>query len=287
MGADEGSLVARIEAEAARRFVRWDGALWARVLDGPGRTLAEGFERSAAPDTEAAAILESYLRLASHGIGLGYLVPSEAAGAQSFFTLAWTRLLPALLPGLDPGEQAHLLAACWNVGENLASSPPWLQRIFARVAGGLEDLRALPLLVEQVSRQAIEPPGRALSADARAVWVHLGEDDRRFLPGPMHFLAPTVVCVHDRHRGADAGSAAASTGIWLADAPLVLGPMGCRETPRKDAGSSVDAPWGRMAASDPRFSTLYSTVANEWRAVAALVTSQFVVALVPPPDASP
>jgi hypothetical protein len=95
----------------------------------------------------------------------------------------------------------------------------------------------------------------------------------------LHFVAPTVVCVHDRHRTAPAGGEAVTVGVWLADAPLVLGSMGCRETPpitndRLDLVELAQQADGR--AADP-----LNAAANEFRAALTLETSQFLVALLP------
>ena len=94
----DGDVLARLEAAAKRRFVRWHPALWRELIDGPGRALAEGLLAAGHAPEVARPLLESYLRLASHAIGHGYLFPREA-GAQGFIDLAWHDLVPRLLPG--------------------------------------------------------------------------------------------------------------------------------------------------------------------------------------------
>ena len=73
-GAD---LVGELEEGARRRFVRWDAALWQRVVEGPARALAASLR----DDAGAGPVLESYLRLACEGIGLG--LPTALAIAQA------------------------------------------------------------------------------------------------------------------------------------------------------------------------------------------------------------
>jgi hypothetical protein len=228
-----------LEAEARRRFVRWDPRLWRQIVEGPAQALA-------------GAPREAYLRLCCEAVGLGYLFPA-AAGREGFFNLAFLELAPLLLPALAPARQVELLALLWNLGENLESAAPWLGRIFVRVCGGLASLDGLEAVVADVERQALGPPTEPLGVDEER--VDLAGEDRRFLPGPLHFVAPTVVCVHDRLR------AGVSLGVWLAAPPLVLGPMGC--------GADVAAAGGDGDA--------FAAAANEWRRATALVTSQRVV----------
>src|SRR5262245_30986953 len=218
------SFVEDLEAAARRRFVNWDEYLWKELMAGPAVELASGLEGAGAGEA-ARPLLESYLRLGCEAIGLGYLFPA-ATGVESFFTFAWTQLIPALLPRLPAARAAQALAACWNLGENLESSPPWLRRIFYRLARGLRSLDELGGLAERVGRLALEPPAGSLAAGASSLWISLADEDRRFLPGALHFVAPTVVCVHDRQRTAAGGREAATVGVWLADPPLVLGAMG-------------------------------------------------------------
>jgi hypothetical protein len=267
-------LVAELEAQAQRRFVRWDRALWRSLLEGPSRDLAQGLRQARTPEAQAQRVLEGYLRLACEGIGLGYLFPARVG--SNVFSLAWTTLLPRALPGLPAARQLQALADCWNLGENLEHAPAWLRRIFLRVLAGQDGLGDLPALVARVARDAVGTPGSPLGPRPRIAWVDLGAEDRSFLPGALHFVAPTVLCVHERLAGADR---ATSLGVWLADEPLVLGPMGCQESPGP-ASDRMDL-MDELAKRDARANDALSCSANEWRAALSLETSQFVVALLP------
>jgi hypothetical protein len=269
--AEQQDVIRELEDHARRRFVRWDAALWRELCAGPAADLAAGLAAAGAPATQADPLLAGYLRLGCEAIGLGYLFPSSA-GAESFFTLAWTRLIPTLLAGVPADRRATALAACWNLGENLERAPTWLRKIFVRLTHGLGRLDDLGALVADVERQALSPPSRPLGAGGAPTWIHLGAEDTRFLPGTMHFVAPTVVCVHDRHRVAGGGRDAATIGVWLADPPLVLGTMACAEAPPRDVS------WSAPGDEEP-----FASARNEWRAVVSLVTSQFVVAQGPAP----
>lgn len=252
---------AELEEQAAKRFARWDARTWREIVDGPAAALARK-----AP----AAVVDSYLSLACEGVGLGYLFPASAG--ENVFGLAWRRLLPERLPALPPARQAEVLASMWNLGENLEQSPAWLRRIFLRLLRDLKDLDAIDAVVEEIARRAFEAPTKPLEGAGRPVWVSLAGEDRRFLPGRLHFVAPLVVCVHDRHRGA------ATTGVWLVEPALALGPMGCgAEVPDVAAGGF----WKTLVKADPRITVLHSAVSNDWRAAGTLVTSQYLVAVLP------
>jgi len=265
-------LIAELEERARRRYVRWDQALWQRVIGGPARELAAALRVGGTDDAAAQRLLESYLRLACEGIGLGYMFPPEVG--DGFFTHAFFRLIPAGLAGLPPEKRAQALADCWNLGENLEHAPAWWRRMFVRLSDGAS-LGALQALVVRAARDALGEPGARLSGRTLHLFVDLGAEDRPFLPGALHFVAPTVVCVHDRH---DA-STARPLGVWLVDPPLVLGAMGCDASVglSSDRLDVVDD----LTKQDPRANDVLNSAANEWRVGLTLETSQFLVAVYP------
>jgi hypothetical protein len=260
IGEELAKAIAAIEDQARRRYVRWDEALWREVLGGPAAELAA---------TNDVALVTSYLQLAAEGIGLGYLVPA-ASGVENFFTLAWRKLIPRLLGAVpDPQRRVELLAMAWNLGENLEGQAAWLRRLFHRRCRDLAALEELPALVSGIAGLALGEPEQRLAEKARTLWIPLAAEDRRFLPGAMHFLAPTVVCVHDRLRS-DPNGDPVTQGVWLGDEPLALGPMGCR-----DAVEVATAPLPVTVDE------VFAACRNDWRAAVALVTSQHLVALLP------
>jgi hypothetical protein len=184
------------------------------------------------------------------------------------------------LPSLPAGRRATTLAQCFNLGENLAQGPGWLHRIFLRLAAERDDLTDLEALVGDAARQTRSSPTEPLGAAPRVEWVHLAGDDARFLPGAMHFVAPTVVCVHDRHRTGGGGRPAATIGVWLTDPPSCLGSMGCDESPPDDEGLNLEL-LEHLERVDARAAEYRGMLANQWRAVITLDTSQFLVVLLP------
>ncbi|MDY7232462.1 hypothetical protein [Hyalangium rubrum] len=270
--------VQALEANAQGRFVRWHPLLWRELLDGSAQRLAEALDATGSDAGEAEALWRTYLKLGAEAIGLGYLYP-ESAGRKNFFTLAWSNLVPRLLAQVSPTERPQVLAQLWNLGENLESAPPWVQRLFCRVGEELPSLENIESRLRERTATAMEEPEKQVGYSAHVHWVDLSREDGRFLPGPLHFLAPSVVCVHDRHRGAVAGREAATQGVWLTEQPMLLGAMGCSETPeveKQGMGLLSDVERG-----DPRTGEWFSSAANTWRVAATLHTSQWLVVLVP------
>ena len=269
-----------LEAAALLRFVRWDSALWRRFLAGPATELSRALASSSAVAAGSEPVFQSYLRLACEGIGLGYLFPAES-GAENAFSLTWNSLLPRLLPHVPAERRADALAACWNLGENLDLSPLWVRRIFHRSLKDLARLEDLEDLVARVSREAFEPPAPELRTVGHLAWLDLGAEDRRFLPGSVHFLAPRVACIHDRERTGGSGLDAITCGVWLASTLRPLGPMGCKEslpTPPSSLDSALTSAAPRL---DARLDEPFAGARNAHSAVLTLPTSQQIVALLP------
>jgi len=271
--------VEELEANVRGRFVRWDSALWQELLAGPVPKLGHALAASGTDPSKSEELLRGYLKLGAEAIGLGYLYPASA-GRQNFFTLAWSDLLPRLLADAPESERAGVLAQLWNLGENLESAPPWVQRLFCRVGAELTSLADLETRLRDTATAAMEAPKVKLGNSSQPFLIHMASEDSRFLPGALHFLAPTVLCVHDRHRQAAAGREAATQGLWLTDgAPMRLGAMGCRETPEATHEQTPSLTW--LALNDARVDEWFATAVNAWRAAGTLHTSQFVVVLVP------
>lgn len=269
-----------VEKEARSRFVRWDRALWTGFVQGPVARMGQAMAASGQDAAQGEEILRNYLRLGAEGIGLGYLYPTSA-GRQNFFTLAWSELVPRLLPRLAAEHQAAALARMWNLSENLESAPPWVQRLFCRVGANMPSLDDIEGHLHAIANAAMEPPADTLGDTSTALWVDLSQEDNRFMPGEVHFLAPTVVCVHDRHRATAAGGRDAATqGVWLSSKkPMLLGPMGCNE--RLEPTRTPVKALTSLSQRDPRAGDWYSTLRNEWRAVATMHTSQWLAVILP------
>jgi hypothetical protein len=262
-------LPAQLEADARARFVRFDAQLWRELLDGPARELAQSLQANV-PEERAARLLESYLRLACEAIGHGYLFRRNVG--SNFFSLAFERLIPKTLALLPAHKQGQALADCWNLGENLEKSPGPLRRLGQRLLARVGHLDHLDEGVALIADALGEPGAKLDGRPPRIEWLDLAAEDRRFLPGALHFLAPTIVCVHDRGRPE-------TIGAWLSATPVTLGGMNCDEKPAisNDRLDLVE----RLQRVDGRATDALNSAANAWRAALTLETSQFLVALLP------
>jgi hypothetical protein len=271
-------LLEELEKDARARFVRWDPALWRALCEGPAQQLSENLLGKSQDLQGARKLVEQYLRLGREGVGLGYLFPASA-GTENVFSLFWNRLLPQELAELPEPARADALAQAWNLSENLEHAPVWLRRIFHRSLRELDGLGELADAVSRVEAQVQEAPSQPLHDVKRLQWIHLGAEDKRFLPGALHFLAPRVVCVHDRERTTAGGRDATTFGVWLGDAPFLLGPMGCKELV---ARSNIQPGHLYQAEHlDPRFGDVYDAKTEAHAVAATLTTSQFLVVLQP------
>lgn len=193
---------AAVEAAAAPRFARWDPGAWRRHVAGPFRIFAVR--------TPTAAVRKAYLTLSAEALGLGLL---DREGFARWMIL---RHLP-----YQSGVEVPTLAALWNVAEGLAAAPLWLQRLAS--ASVTAPTTALPQVAATLQRALGEVPPARFSGPFRLV-AH-GPPSTTFLPGALHFVAPRVLCVHDRLR---AGAHAA----WeLGDEVRGLGEGGCLGDP--------------------------------------------------------
>ena len=241
------------------------------MVGGPARELAEALRAAGTDDAAAQQLLESYLRLACEGIGLGYFFPPELG--EGFFTHAFFRLIPRGSP-------------CCPARSGRRRSPTpgtWARTWSTRLPGGGAcscGCRTEPRS-ERCRRSSCGRRGTRSESRARGsgrtlhLLIDLGAEERQFLPGALHFVAPTVACVHDRHEAASSRT----LGVWLVDPPLVLGPMGCdaRVGPSSDRLDLVDD----VVKQDPRASDVLNAAANDWRAALTLETSQFLVGIYP------
>lgn len=271
--------LARKAAAAAKASPRFSEALFAEAVEGPSTTLLGNLRAAGWPEKALRALVGSHLRLSAEAVVLGRPVGFPWAEG-SFLSLALASLVPRLLPAMEPRPAVEALAALFNLGENLLKEPRWLERVFCDELSGLGELTDLGRRVGEVEASVTGPPATPLGEPFRVRWADTSEADRRFLPGPLHFLHPTVLCVHDRLRGPVGKRPPETCAIRLSDPPVVLGHSGCSATPALSTHQAVGLV-ARAGIDDPRISERFATAANDWRAAVTLKTSQMVVVLLP------
>jgi len=205
---DLADLASHAAREGKRRFSRWDGALLDAIVRGPGQKLA----RSLAGAEAGMRAFEGWLALVVEAIGLGYVRPGlaleghdgEARAPTNLVELLLVEILPDKLASVPAEARASLLAKAWNLGEGLFGEPPWLNQCVASALaaskgrGPIVDLEGKLLAILDA---ALAPRARSSFRGPFAVRVvDLRPVEPAFLPGRVHFGAPTLVCVHDRRR---------------------------------------------------------------------------------------
>lgn len=262
-----------ISADAALKHARWDEGSWQELVAGPAVALeqtlgAEGSE----------PVLRAYLSLCAEGLALGYLY-SSSTEAQGFLNVMFRQVLPSQLVHVPDAQRLQTLATLWNLGENLEAQPFWISAVFLRRLQRLQTLTKLESFVEDVSAalNRTPAPGTALT---RAFWLDSSQSDERFLPGAVHFLAPTIACVHDRLRTGGAGRLPVTTALWLTDdEPVGLGPTRCALSPQIDNVPSLEV--SALQRRDPMVDEPLATARSDAGLIITLRTSQRIVAVVP------
>ncbi len=281
--------IEEIAEAAARRFPRWAPETWRALVDGPAKELVVALHLEECDGEHQESILEAYLKLAAEAVGLGYLYPVDDVGRPNFFSFAWFEVLPAHLASLQPQRQAEVLSACWNVGENLETRSPWFQRLFLELLSERGTrLETFEEDVRRITEAIMESPSEELDEDDFEVcWIWLGEEDARFLPGALDFIAPRVAVVYHRHNGLD-GRPKGAKMVWLGQEPKVLGDAGAElyeesaADGQEERGTATAGAWDwQKARSEPGMSAVYVSAQNPWRAICTLRTSQFLVAAYP------
>jgi len=230
-------LIAHYDQEGARRFSRWDAALFRALVEGPGGALLPRLVDQ--PGGEA--VFEAFVRLVVEAIGCGYVGPDSVAPAGSgrrarknLIELFFLDLIPARLGGGSAEAQIAVLARAWNLGEGLLGEPSWMNRAVAGAMASLDSLADLDRKLVRVLEAAlvVRAPS-TLAGPFTTRTLDTKEFDNAFLPGRMHFSAPALLCVHDRKR------ADVQAGILLAPrgSATLLPPGPCLGTPeKKDEG---------------------------------------------------
>lgn len=189
--------------EGARRFAKWDAALYADLCAGPAKRL---WKRLASKPS-GAAVLDAYLTLAAEAIGLGYIdragfdAFSEGQPATNLIALCWLDQIPKKSFDGNPKAQIERLAKAWNLGEGLLGEAPWMSRYVTAMLRELASIDQLEVELVRVLEPVLAAPApSSFHGPFTVSTLDAAQLDDRFLPGEMHLAAPAVLCVHDRKR---------------------------------------------------------------------------------------
>lgn len=198
------SITHAADLDGTRRFARWNAAAFTKACRGPARALWEATQR----DPEATPVFTTYLQLLQEGVGQDYFRDTGTNShsdspylvhERTFLEVCFLSLLPRLLPRVPPLERLPLLVKTWNLGEGLLQEPLWMDRYVASRSKELEDLRELESFLIRVLEPVLQAPIRTTwSGPFQQMELDTRGQHEDFLPGEMHWAAPTVLCVHDR-----------------------------------------------------------------------------------------
>lgn len=187
----------------SRQYAHWDGQSFDGWCRGPVQRVWELLAAEADADRDRA--LNDFLVLIQEGIGRGYL--GEPTGEPRDFAEAlFCQRLPEWLPQIPVAERGPLLAAAWNIAEGVACDAPWLDQYLLARLTELTAPGALDTQVTELLAPVLEPLAAvSWRGPARVSILDTCSADEEFLPGPMHWIAPRVLCVSDRRREANLG----------------------------------------------------------------------------------
>lgn len=262
---ETGDIARRVCDDAIGRYAHFDTAAWVRMCAALTRLEAS---LSSAPEPDRRALITTWLELGAAGLGAGTYV---AGGADDPFAILWERLVPDGLGALPAAGRAQALADAFNLGENLAREQGWRRMIFVDGLRRLEHLSGLhDMLVRRVGLITAEPT-RPLGDEPQMVSVDLSAYDKRFLPGAIGMLAPTVFVVCDRERTDDQGDPLA-VAVWApegGEAPSVLGAVKAAGVAQRHEAASL---WS---------TGIYASARTAHRAAASVITSQRIWVALP------
>ena len=255
--------IRQIEESAPRVYSRWSAKAWRLACEGPATKLWDAI--AAQPGAETT--LEDYLLLLREAVGLQYLsasVPEDllpGRDAKTFLAEALCDVVPRLLPGVPPEQRARALAQVWNVGEKLIAKPVWLNRY---LAARVRELGSLVTFEEFLERAISEGIDEGAPSTWAGPWIGAMVDcstaDASFLPGTMHLATPSIVCVHDRRRGAK------HVAVLLRGAgkggPLCLGSTACLQEAGGAVAHKLSMEQAAAARTTSRLDSVIETVAS-------------------------
>lgn len=189
--------------DGPRQFASWNEGAFLNWVAGPGERLWQALQNE--PLERRRGTMAAFLRLLQEGIGLGYLGDCGTRPRGLLDAVVRERL-PEWLAATNPDRRTELLAEVWNVSEGVAREAGWLDQYLLARSDRLND----PARFAQQLAELLEP---VLSAPTSADWngpLHVSVFDTRpvedgFLPGPMQFIAPVLLCVRDRRRDVNFG----------------------------------------------------------------------------------
>jgi hypothetical protein len=239
-------LAQTIRSEGARRYARWDDAVFAHFGQRPASRLWRVLEKRG-PEAQARSS-GAYLALVAAGIGAGYLGCGDGPPRTLLEGFLWR--VPAWLAATPSADHGLILASLWNLAEGVRHEALWMEQYLLARLPELDDPLTLPQTVVELLRPALEPQPDVRWHGPYAVQViNLAATLPSFLPGALSMLTPSLVRVADRRHEA-------AVGVLLAPvqgqaAPAAVSATTCIGRMQGAAGghtprtAAVPVSWGR------------------------------------------
>lgn len=226
---DFRELLHQVSRNNRRRYAGWDAELFQEIsirifydLYGPLRK-----------DPQLEELMPAVLELLGEALARGYLDHRWQQGRpRSLMQLLFTDLIPQRLPLVTGKRRLACLARAWNLAEGLRTQPAWLDGFVTSQGADLTDLDQLEgwlvTVLQKAMTKSVPPPW---NGPFQVEVLNARDASPDFLPGPMHAVAPQVVCVHDRR------SPRSRLQVYLhrAGKSVLAGPFACDYRPEETA----------------------------------------------------
>ncbi len=201
-------------------YSAWDPRAFDALVDSAGSLL---WQTLGGDGQAPASALEAYLQLSQEALAIGVWSETTSPG---FFGRLWFRLTPRLAAAIPRNQLVARFVELWNLCEGLRNAGRWLDLAVGLRLDSLTELASVEAVLEQVLSELVTPGMDPAWKKNPCRILDLRPMNDRFLPGPMHLLAPRVVCVHDRRDDEQC------MGLWLRPEQkgIVLGRIDCGQT---------------------------------------------------------
>ncbi len=220
----------RIHSLGQKQYAHWNNELFLEICKGAARLCWHNIRNQHNKEK----VFAGYMDLIREGIGsayitqsipewqYNYLIKNKKATHQalnitwnSFLEYCLLKEIPLTLSQVPAAQQLELITKIWNLGENIRQETPWMGLYILSRAEELPALTKIENFLIEIIAPLLRPPEKA--RPPYRVSILDGRDIHdNFLPGDMHQVAPSVVCVHDRRLDGVYG------GIFMNNAPKTL-----------------------------------------------------------------
>ncbi len=202
----------RVKKQGQKQYAHWNNQLFMEICKGAAQLCWHNIRHQQNKEK----VFAGYMELIREGIGHAYITQSIPKWqydylsrnrsykelnmtCNSFLEHCLLKEIPLTLSQVPAAQQLELLTKIWNLGENILQEAPW---IGLYILSRAEERPVLPqiedFLIEMMT-PLLRPAEKARWSPPYHVSVLDGRDIHdNFLPGDMHQVAPSVVCVHDR-----------------------------------------------------------------------------------------